>query len=70
MENTVLPPSIKRGDQDIVCRLHGETFDIIPKQSFVLVKMLEEGRLTDELAFLTNLLTGFSRFSNFDLKGT
>jgi len=42
----------------------------LPKQRFVLVKMLEEGRLTDELAFLANLFTGFSRFSNFHLKGT
>lgn len=70
MENTVLPSSIKRGDQNIICGLHGETFDIMPKQSFVLVEMLKEGRLTDELAFLTNLFTGFSRISNFYLKGT
>lgn len=70
MENTVLPSSIKRGDQNVICRLSGETFDVMLKQSFVLVKMLEEGRLTNELAFLTNLFTGFSRFSKFHLKGT
>lgn len=70
MENAVLPSAIKGGDQNVIHRLDGETLDVMLKQGFVLVKMLEEGRLTDELAFLTNLLTGFSRISDFHLKGT
>lgn len=40
-----------------------------PGQVFVLVEVLEEGRLADELLLLTDLLTGAAWISQFDLQG-